>query len=81
VLSQHNAAIAISGGLYRQGLGFEFLGVAFGKSEFAFQGDDLGRAQAAGADEIPERGFSGTGGDADAGRAAVDVVGLKRVTD
>ena len=60
--------------LQRQGLGLQFLGVAFGHGEFAFEGDDLGR-ELGGADEIPERGLARGGGDADAGRAAIHVVG------
>ena len=47
--------------------------MAFGHGELAFERDDFGGTGRA--DDIPERGFAGGGGDADAGGAAVDVVG------
>ena len=58
----------------RQGLRLEFLRVAFGHGELAFERDHLGRVDR-GADHVPERGFPGGRGDADAGRSAVHVIG------
>ena len=61
-------------GLQRDGLGLQFLRVAGAHGEFAFERDDLRRPHRR-ADNVPERGFSGGGGDADARWSAVDVVG------
>ena len=47
--------------------------MAFGHGELAFQRDDFGGPGRA--DDVPERGLAGGGGDADAGGAAIDVVG------
>ena len=56
----------------RHRLRLELLRVPGRHGELAFDGDHLGRRP--GAHEVPERGFSGGGGDADAGRPAIDVV-------
>ncbi len=48
--------------------------MTFGHGEFAFEGDDFGRIDRSPGD-VPERGFSGGGSDADAGRPAVHVIG------
>ena len=59
--------------LQRQRLGLQFLRMAFGHGELAFQGDDLGRV--GGARDIPESGLARRRGHADARRPAVDVIG------
>ena len=59
--------------LLGDGLGLELLGMAGGHGELALQGHHLQRRRGAG--EVPERGLAGGGADADAGGAAVDVVG------
>ena len=60
--------------LERQRLRLQLLRMPFGHRELAFEGDDLRRRDAR-ADDVPERGLARRGGDADARRAAVDVVG------
>ena len=59
--------------LERDGLGLQLLSVARAHRELALEGDDLGRSRRR-ADEVPERGLPGGGGDPDARRPAVDVV-------
>ena len=61
-------------GLQRDGLGLQLLRVAGAHREFAFERHDLRRPHRC-ADNVPERGFSSGGGDADARWSAVDVVG------
>ena len=60
-------------GLHGQRLRLELLGVPGAHRELAFEGDDLRRVDA-GAEEVPEGRFAGSGCEADARRAAVDVV-------
>ena len=61
-------------GLKGDGLRLQFLRVAGAHREFAFERDDLRRSHRR-ADDVPERGFPGSGRDAYTGRSAVDVVG------
>ena len=60
--------------LHRQRLRLQLLRVAFGHRELALEGDDL-RAADAGAHHVPEGGLARGRRHADAGRAAVHVVG------
>ena len=69
VREDHPQALA---DLQGQGLRLEFLRVAFGHGEFAFERDHLRRTRRA--NHVPERGFSGGGSNADARRTAVHIV-------
>ena len=59
--------------LQRQCLGLQLLGMTFGHGEFAFQGDDLGAIRRT--HHVPERRLARRGGDTDAGRAAIHIIG------
>ena len=57
-----------------EGLGLEFLRMAFGECELAFKRDDF-RSVDGGSHHIPECGFAGGECEADAGGSTVHVVG------
>ncbi len=48
--------------------------MTFGHGELALQGDDLGPIDS-GARHVPERRLAGRGGNTDAGRSAIHVIG------
>ena len=62
----------------RERLRLELLRVPFGHRELALEGDHLGTTVDRCAEDVPECGLAGGGGDADARRPAVHVVGQVR---
>ncbi len=61
--------------LQREGLRLEFLGMAFGEGELAFESENLRRIEAHGAGVVPERRLARGRRDADSRGSAVYVVG------